>query len=126
MEGRAEGGLLAFVARRPGAGGGGRGGGQALRCAAAAARAREEEGRGGSYIRLCRAMDQGAAVPRQDRWRGRALPRQRSALLVAATSALCRASMHGAAQAFGRARAIGVAKSVSFKKNSSVLDLKLY
>ena len=85
--------------------------------AAAAARAREEEGRGGSYIRLCRAMDQGAGVPRQDRWRGRALPRLRSALLVAATSALCRASMHGAAQAFGRARAIGVAKSVSWKKN---------
>ena len=63
MEGQAEGGLLAFVARRPGAGGGGHGDGQALRCAAAAARAREEEGRGGSYIRLCRAMDQGAAEP---------------------------------------------------------------
>jgi len=97
----------------------------ARRCAAAAARAREEEGRGGSYIRLCRAMDQGAGVPRQDRWRGRALPRLRSALLVAATSALCRTGMHGAAQAFGRARAIGAAKSVSLKK-PAVLDLKLY
>jgi len=62
-------------------------------------------------------MDQGAALPRQDRWRGRALPRQRPALLVAATSAICRATMHGAAQVFGRARAIGAAKSVSFKKN---------
>jgi len=35
-----------------------------------AARAREGEGRGGSYIWLCRAMDQGASVSRQDRWRG--------------------------------------------------------
>ena len=91
--------------------------------AAAAARAREEEGRGGSYIRLCRAMDQGAGVPRQDRWRGRALPRLRSALLVAATSALCSASMYGAAWAFGRVRAIGAAKSVSFeKKNHTARD----
>ena len=37
-----------------------------------------------------------------------------------ATSALCRATMHGAAQVFGRARAIGVAKSVSLKKTESV------
>ena len=70
-------------------------------------------GRGGGYTRLCRATDQGAALPRQDRWRDRALPRQRPALPVAATSALCRAAMHSAAQAFGRARAIGAAKSVS-------------
>jgi len=42
-----------------------------------------------------------------------ALPRQRSAIPVAATSALCRATMHGAAQAFGRARAIGAVKNVS-------------
>jgi len=34
--------------------------------------------------------------------------------------------MHGAAQAFGRARAIGAAKNVSFKKKPTVLDLKLY
>ena len=40
------------------------------------------------------------ALSRQDRWRGRALPRQRPALPVAATSTL------GAAQAFGRVRAI--------------------
>ena len=33
--------------------------------------------------------------------------------------------MHGAAQAFGHARAIGVAKSVSFKKKSNMLGLKL-
>ena len=58
---RAEAGVACFAAAR--------------RCAAAAARAREEEGRGGSYIRLCRAMDQGAGVPRQDRWGGKALPR---------------------------------------------------
>ena len=57
----------------------------------------------------------GTAAPRSVAWQ--ALPRQRSVLLVAAMSALCRATMHGATQAFSRARAIGVAKSVSFKKN---------
>ena len=46
------------------------------------------------------------------------------AIPVVATSASCRATMHGAAQAFGRARAIGAAKSVSLKK-TTVLDLKL-
>ena len=49
-----------------------------------------------------------------------ALPRQRSAIPVVATSALCRATMHVAAQTFGRARAIGAAKSVSLKKTDSV------
>ena len=39
---------------------------------------------------------------------------------VVATSDLCRATMHGVAQAFGRARAIGAAKSVSFKKTDHV------
>ena len=82
-------------------------------------------GRDGGYTRLCRAMDQGVALPCQDRWRGRALPRQRLALLVAATSALCRATMHDAAEAFGHARAIGAVKSVSFKKKPRVSDLKL-
>jgi len=62
------------------------------------------------------------AQTRHDPWRGtaaprslarQALPRQRSALLVTAMSAMCRATMHGAAQAFGRVRAIGAAKSVS-------------
>ena len=57
------------------------------------------------------------AQPRHDPWRGTAAPRwvarrtltrQRSSLLVAATSALC------------RARAIGAAKSVSLKKIDSV------
>ena len=72
---------------------------------------------GGEYTRLCRAMDQGAALPRQDQWHGRALLRQRPAFLVAATSALYRATMYGAAQAFGYARAIDTAKIVSFKKN---------
>ena len=57
----------------------------------------------------------GSAAPRS--LRGRAIPRQQSAVMVAATSGFCRAAMHGAAQAFGRAKAIGVAKSVSFKKN---------
>ena len=35
-------------------------------------------------------------------------------------SALCRVTMHSAAQAFGRARATGAAKSVSLKKTDSV------
>ena len=64
-----------------------------------------------------------AAAPRS--MARQTLPRHRSAIPVAATSALCRATMHGAAQAFGRARAIGAAKSVSFKKKPTVLDLKL-
>jgi len=33
--------------------------------------------------------------------------------------------MHGAAQAFGRAMAIGAAKSVSFEKKQTMLNLKL-
>ena len=41
-----------------------------------------------------------------------ALPRQRSAIPVVATSYLCRATMHGV----GRARTIDAAKSVSLKK----------
>ena len=40
------------------------------------------------------------------------------------TPALCRATMHGVAHAFGRVRAIDAAKSVSLKK-PTVLDLKL-
>ena len=36
-----------------------------------------------------------------------------------------RATMHGAAQAFRRAREKGTGKSVSFEKNKTVLDLKL-
>jgi len=60
------------------------------------------------------------ALPRHGSGRGRAFPRQRSAVMVAATSGLCRAAMHGAAQAFGRARAIGAAKSVSLKKIDNV------
>jgi len=64
--------------------------------------------------------------PRYAPWRGtaaprlvarQALPRQRSAFLIVATSAPCRATMHGAAQAFGRAMAIGATKSVSLKKH---------
>ena len=69
------------------------------------------------------------AQTRHDPWRGIAaprslarqtLPRQRSAFLVAATSALCLATMHSAAQAFGRARKIDTAKSVSLKKIGDV------
>jgi len=71
------------------------------------------------------ARDIYLAPPRHAPWRGtaasrsvarQALPRERSAIPIAATSALCRATIHGATQAFGRARAIGAAKSVSFKK----------
>ena len=42
------------------------------------------------------------------------------AIPVVATSASCRATMHGAAQGFDRARAIGAAKSVSLKKTDHV------
>ena len=74
-----------------------------------------------------------SALPRHGSGRGsaaprlvarQALPRQRSAIPVVATSALCRATIHGATQAFDRARAIGAAKSVSLKK-LTVLNLKL-
>jgi len=53
-----------------------------------------------------------SALPRHGSGRGtaaprsvarQALPRQRSTIPVATMSALCRATMHGAAQAFGRA-----------------------
>ena len=90
------------------------------------------------HCRVCRCvhacMRQGyLALPRHGSGRGiaaprsvarQALPSQRLAIPVAATSALCRATMHGTTQAFGRARAIGASKSVSLKK-SRVLDLKL-
>ena len=53
-------------------------------------------------------------------------PCHRSPRPAHATSALCRATMHGVAQAFGHARAIDAAKSVSFfKKKPTVLDLEL-
>ena len=66
----------------------------------------------------------GTAVPRS--MARQELPRQRSPKPALATSALCRATMHDGAQAFGRVRAIGAAKSVSFfKKKPRVLDLKL-
>ena len=58
--------------------------------------------RGGGYTRLCRATDQGAALPRHGSGRGsaaprsvarQALPRQRLATPVTATSALYRVTM---------------------------------
>jgi len=70
-------------------------------------------------------------LPHHGSWRGtatprlvarQALPRHRSSIPVVATSAHCRATMHGAAQAFSCAIAIGAAKSVSLKKQT-VLDL---
>ena len=74
-------------------------------------------------------------LPRREWWRGGAaprsvarqtLPRHRSALRSSPRQPSRRATMHGTAQAFGRARAIGAAKSVSFKiKNPMMLDLKL-
>ena len=76
---------------------------------------------------------QSPALPRRDGRRGLAASRSVAwqslatsmvIVLVTATSDLCRATMHGVAQVFGRARVIGVAKSVSFKK-PTVLDLKL-
>ena len=75
------------------------------------------------------ARDIYLALPHHAPWRGTAAPRSVArqspatstiAILVAATSARCRATMHGAAQAFGRARAIGAAKSVNLKKTGNV------
>ena len=54
--------------------------------------------------RHCRAKIGGAAGPATSR----------SPKPVVATSDLCRATMHGAAQAFDHARAIGAAKGVIF------------
>ena len=109
MEGRRLG-LPLFVAQWPAwLATGGRGGD---------GRARERRLRGLAARAAGLAAGLYPALSRQDRWRGRALPRQRSALLVAATSALYHATMHGVAQAFGRARAIGAAKNVSFLKKN--------
>ena len=52
----------------------------------------------------------GAAAPKSVA--RQTLPRQRSANPVTATSALCRATMHGVAQAFGHAKTIGASKIV--------------
>ena len=74
------------------------------------------------------ARDIYLAQPRHAPWRGTAAPRSVArqspatstiANSVAATSALCRATMHGATQVFGRARTIGAAKNVSLKKTGS-------
>ena len=65
------GGGLAGAGGRAGPGGRDRGG-------QAVAQALADASRGKGFIWLCRAMDQDAALPRQDRWRGRALPRHRS------------------------------------------------
>jgi len=66
-----------------------------------------------------RAMTPSAALPRQDRWRGRPCP------VSGQRSWSPPRQPTGAAEAFGRAREIGTAKSVSFKKKSEMLDLKL-
>ena len=70
------------------------------------------------FIRLCAPRIRARATPRSVA--RQELPHQRSPKLVVATSDLCRATMHGAAQAFGRARAISASKSVSLKKTKSV------
>ena len=78
----------------------------------------------GFYSALpCHRSGRGTAAPRSVA--RQALPRQRSANPVAATSTLCRATMLGAAQSFGRVRAIGAAKSVSFKKKSDRVRFKI-
>jgi len=72
-------------------------------------------GRGG-FIRLCRATDQGVALPRQDRWRGK--PSH-------VTSQRFRSSPRqpAAAPPYMTRLAIGATKNVSLKK--TVLNLKL-
>ena len=67
-------------------------------------------GEGGKPFRYHRAMHRGAAGPATST----------VTIPVVATSVSCRATMYGAAHAFGRARAIGATKNVSFKKIESV------
>ena len=89
----------------------------AVRGAAAGVLGDGRERRLGRFAARAAGLAAAEVIPGSSaRWCGRVLSRQRSALLVAATSALCRATMHGAAQVFGRAMAIDVAKSVSFLK----------
>ena len=98
------------------------------RCAAAgcvflaAGDARRQAGEQGCGRAGGLARDIYLALPCHAPWRGSAAPRSVArqspatstiAIPVVATSALCRATMHGAAQKFGRPREIGVAKSVS-------------
>ena len=86
----------------------------AVRGAAAGVLGDGRERRLGRFAARAAGLAAAEVIPGSSaRWCGRVLSRQRSALLVAATSALCRATMHGAAKAFGHARAIGAAKSVS-------------
>jgi len=137
---RAAGGLAAWLARLAyclaerswlaGVGGRVRGGRRPQRRASAG-----EGGRGGTaLLRFSRNADCSGkrprwwlypALPHHGSGRGtaalrsvarQALPRHRSAFAVVATSATCRATMHGAAQDFRRAMAIGAAKSISFEK----------
>ena len=69
----------------------------------------------GVFIRLCRATE-----ARQ------ASPRQRSTGPVVAMSAPCRATMHGATEAFDHAMTIDAVKSVSFEnKKQTMLYLEL-
>jgi len=65
--------------------------------------------------RQCRAKIDGAADPATS---------PVSVPVIAIHPSRC-ATMHGAAQAFRRAREKGTGKSVSFEKNKTVLDLKL-
>ena len=79
----------------------------------------QRDWRRGLYPPLSRhGSGRGTAAPRSVA--RQALPSQQSAVPVVATSDLCRATMHGAAHAFGCARAIDAAKSVSLKKTDSV------
>ena len=106
--GQARPGRAGACGRWQGAGGGGRASGLA---------------RGVYLVQPRHGSGRGTAAPRSVARRD--LPRHRSPSPALATSALCRATMHDAALAFGRAMAIGAAKSVSLKKNPTVLDLKL-
>ena len=125
MEGK--GGREVATGRRAGAGAGccttagGAGGGGASAGAGGrqAGRVRASGRARGIYSALPRhGSGRGIAAPRS--MARQELPRQLSPKPIVATSDLCRATMHGAAQAFGRVRVIGAAKSVSLKKTYSV------
>ena len=104
---------------RPAAAGGGRG---------RRARAREKEKKEckerepRAFTGACRAVRDGASVPRRDLWCDRARPRHRSLPRWQPG----RAAMHGAVEWFDRAMSVGVSKSDSFeKKTMSILKIVL-
>ena len=73
-----------------------------------------------AFTGVCRAVHDGASVPRRDLWRGRAGPRHWSLPRWQPG----RAAMYDAVEWFGRAMSVGASRTVSFfKKTASVLKI---